>query len=73
MAQIVLGQLRDLHTEGVTLVVIDHAMTIIMSLCTRILVLDMGELIADGPPSVIQKDEHVLEAYFGRRKDGPDV
>jgi ABC-type branched-subunit amino acid transport system ATPase component len=66
MAQVVLGQLRDLRREGVTLIVIDHAMTIIMSLCDRILVMDMGYLIADGPPSKIQGNEQVLEAYFGR-------
>jgi branched-chain amino acid transport system ATP-binding protein len=66
MAQSVLAQLRELHADGVTLLVIDHAMTIIMSLCERILVMDMGELIADGPPAQIQENERVLEAYFGR-------
>jgi ABC-type branched-subunit amino acid transport system ATPase component len=66
MVQVVLAQLRALHADGVTLLVIDHAMTIIMSLCDRILVMDMGEVIADGPPSQIQENEHVLEAYFGR-------
>jgi branched-chain amino acid transport system ATP-binding protein len=58
------------HDAGRTLLLIDHAMTIIMSLCERILVLDMGALIADGPPAAIQADERVLEAYFGKQR-GP--
>jgi ABC-type branched-subunit amino acid transport system ATPase component len=68
MAQTVVGLIRELRNEGKTVFIIDHAMTIIMSLCERILVLDMGELIADGPPSELQSNERVLEAYFGRAR-----
>jgi ABC-type branched-subunit amino acid transport system ATPase component len=66
MGQTVLAELRTLHQQGLTILIIDHAMTIIMSLCERILVMDMGSLIADGPPAEIQGNEQVLEAYFGR-------
>jgi ABC-type branched-subunit amino acid transport system ATPase component len=66
MAQTVLELIHEHHEKGATIFIIDHAMTIIMSLCERILVMDMGELIADGPPSQIQENERVLEAYFGR-------
>ena len=66
MVQTILELIRSLQAEGRTIFVIDHAMTIMMGLCQRILVLDMGELIADGPPAEIQANERVLEAYFGR-------
>jgi len=66
MAQTMLALIRGLQDEGTTIFVIDHAMTIIMGLCDRLLVMDMGELIADAPPTEIQRDERVLEAYFGR-------
>lgn len=66
MVQTLLALIRALQQEGKSIFVIDHAMAIIMELCDRLLVLDMGELIADGSPASIQTNEHVLEAYFGR-------
>ncbi len=66
MVQTMLELVRSLREQGKSIFVIDHAMTIMMGLCERLLVLDMGQLIADGPPASIQADERVLEAYFGR-------
>ena len=60
MVQTMLDLIRSLPEEGKTVFVIDHAMTIMMDLCARLLVLDMGELIADGPPAAIQADPAVL-------------
>jgi ABC-type branched-subunit amino acid transport system ATPase component len=67
MRNTMLELIESLRAEGKTVFLIDHAMTIIMSLCERILVMDMGELIAQGLPSEIQQNERVLEAYFGRK------
>jgi branched-chain amino acid transport system ATP-binding protein len=72
MAQTMVSLIRELQTEGVTIFLVDHAMTIVMDLCERILVLDMGELIADGPPAAVQQDERVLDAYFGRSRAAPE-
>jgi branched-chain amino acid transport system ATP-binding protein len=66
MAQTMLALIRRLQADGRSVFIIDHAMTIIMGLCNRLLVMDMGELIADGAPDEIQKNERVMEAYFGR-------
>ncbi|HYT47352.1 MAG TPA: ABC transporter ATP-binding protein, partial [Burkholderiales bacterium] len=53
------------QTEGATFVVIEHNMEFVMSLCTRILVLAEGRLIAEGAPEAIRKDRGVIEAYLG--------
>ena len=48
-----------------TFVVIEHNMEFVMSLCSRILVLAEGRLIAAGPPAAVRADPAVIEAYLG--------
>jgi len=58
-------KIEKINERGVTLIVVDHNMRFIMSLCHRIVVLNYGEKISEGDPKTIQKDEKVLEAYLG--------
>ena len=50
---------------GLTLIVVEHDMRLVMNLCRRIQVLDRGELLADGPPEAIRDDPAVIAAYLG--------
>ena len=53
------------HEHGTTFVVIEHNMEFVMSLCTRIIVLAEGEIIAEGAPEDIRSNQNVIDAYLG--------
>jgi ABC-type branched-subunit amino acid transport system ATPase component len=61
-----LAAVARLRDEGRTILLVEHDMKVVMGLCETLFVLDHGEKIAEGPPGVIQADERVIEAYFGR-------
>jgi branched-chain amino acid transport system permease protein len=63
-----LAKLRQ--RTGIGLLVIDHDMSLIMRLCDRIVVLNRGQMIADGDPKTIQSNPAVIEAYIGRKRAG---
>src|SRR6266550_3198265 len=61
-----LHAVRRLRDEGKTVLLVEHDMKVVMGLCEVVFVLDHGDKIAEGPPGIIQADERVIEAYFGR-------
>jgi branched-chain amino acid transport system ATP-binding protein len=57
--------LRELRDEGITVVLVEHDMAIVMAVCDEIHVLDFGRIIAVGSPDEIRSNEAVLAAYLG--------
>jgi branched-chain amino acid transport system ATP-binding protein len=61
----IIGLIRRIHAQGVSLLIIEHVMRAIMALSQRIVVLHHGEKIAEGQPEAVARDARVVEAYLG--------
>ena len=58
-------RIRDLHGQGVTFLIVEHEMNLVMRLCNPVIVLDHGTKLAEGTPGDVQRNPVVLDAYLG--------
>ena len=64
-------QIKSLHELGLTILLIEHKLDVVTSWPTRSIVLDHGEMIAEGTPDEVRRNEEVLRAYLGRAARRP--
>ena len=70
LREIILAHVDRLREAGRTFVVIEHDMEMIRAVCDRVIVMDSGAIVAQGPFEAIAGDQQVVEAYLGRPVQG---
>jgi len=61
--------IRRARGEGVTVLLIEHDMRLVMGISDRVVVMDQGRVLTEGTPAEVQRDERVIEAYLGREDE----
>lgn len=69
LSEQLLDYVREMQAAGVTYLIVEHDMPLIMGLCEHVLVMDQGRLLTEGAPAVVRENPDVLAAYFGKARE----
>jgi branched-chain amino acid transport system ATP-binding protein len=61
----IIGRIRDIHSQGVTFLIIEHNMELVMRLCSSILVMAEGDILMRGGPEEVRSDPRLIDAFLG--------
>jgi len=62
----IMDVIQEIHNSGITILMVEHDMNVVMNLCMRIIVLDFGKVVSEGTPYEVQNDPNVIEVYLGK-------
>jgi branched-chain amino acid transport system ATP-binding protein len=71
--EVLIGLIRKLTSAGVTVLVIEHVLSLLLTLSERLMVLNQGQLLTIGTPDEVVRDPRVIEAYLGSRGTHADA
>ena len=60
-----MGKIMEVNKRGVTFLIVEHNMDVVMNLCDPVVVMAYGEVLAQGTPDAVQSNPQVLDAYLG--------
>jgi branched-chain amino acid transport system ATP-binding protein len=65
LLEVIMWKIADLNARGITFLIIEHNMDLVMTLCRPVMVLAQGRKLLEGPPEEVKRDPRVIEAYLG--------
>jgi neutral amino acid transport system ATP-binding protein len=65
LLEVIVDRVRRLRAQGMTFLIVEHNMDVVMNVCDPVIVMAYGKFLAHGPPAAIQNNDAVLEAYLG--------
>jgi branched-chain amino acid transport system ATP-binding protein len=71
LTQSLLGHVKDLRAQGMTVLFVEHDMDMVRDISDWVVVMAQGKIVAEGPPDVVMADQAVIDAYLGAHHDAP--